>query len=95
MTQPQSTAVQARVANKLRQTKLSEGQQNTAIPSGCPKAEAPGSSDDSEDSSDDSSENEEDAEGPQKAKSDPRLGEGAKRAGPGGRSGERVWPTEP
>lgn len=73
VTQPQSTAVQARVANKLRQTKLSEGQQNTAIPSGCPKAEAPGSSDDSEDSSDDSSENEEDAEGPQKAKSDPRL----------------------
>ncbi|KAM6148499.1 treacle protein [Erethizon dorsatum] len=73
VTRPQSTPVQAKVANKFRQPKLSTGQQNTATPSGRPKAKAPGSSDDSGDSSDNSSGSEEDAEGPQMAKSAPRL----------------------
>ncbi|XP_013367731.1 PREDICTED: treacle protein isoform X7 [Chinchilla lanigera] len=70
VTRPQSTPVQAKAANTLRQPKLSEGQQNTATPSARPKAKAPASSD-SEDSSDNSSGSEEDAERPQM--SAPRL----------------------
>ncbi|XP_047412605.1 treacle protein isoform X3 [Sciurus carolinensis] len=72
VTRPQSSPVQAKVTNKLKQPKLPAGQQATATPSGCPKAKDPGSSDDSEDSSDSSSGSEDNRE-PQKAKSTPRL----------------------
>lgn len=72
VTHPQSSPVQARATNKLKQPKLPASQQATAIPLGLPKAKAPGSSDDSEDSSDSSS-GSEDAREPQTAKSTPRL----------------------
>uniref|UniRef100_A0A8C6A0S5 Treacle ribosome biosis factor 1 n=1 Tax=Marmota marmota marmota TaxID=9994 RepID=A0A8C6A0S5_MARMA len=81
VTHPQSSPVQNRVNNKLKQPKPPAGQQATATPSGHSKAKAPGGSDDSEDSSDSSS-GSEDTRGPQTAKSIPRLGEGARRAAP-------------
>uniref|UniRef100_A0A8D2B0C7 Treacle ribosome biosis factor 1 n=1 Tax=Sciurus vulgaris TaxID=55149 RepID=A0A8D2B0C7_SCIVU len=65
VTRPQSSPVQAKVTNKLKQPKLPAGQQATASLSGCPKAKDPGSSDDSEDSSDSSSGSEDNRE-PQK-----------------------------
>ncbi|KAM4868245.1 treacle protein isoform 6-T6 [Urocitellus parryii] len=73
VTHPQSSPVQNRVNNKLKQPKPPAGQQATATPSGLSKAKAPGGSDDSEDSSDSSS-GSEDTRGPQTAKSIPRLG---------------------
>ncbi|KAM5168447.1 treacle protein isoform 2-T2 [Callospermophilus lateralis] len=72
VTHPQSSPVQNRVNNKLKQPKPPAGQQATAAPSGHSKAKAPGGSDDSEDSSDSSS-GSEDTRGPQTAKSIPRL----------------------
>ncbi|KAF7485656.1 hypothetical protein GHT09_002696 [Marmota monax] len=72
VTHPQSSPVQNRVNNKLKQPKPPAGQQATATPSGHSKAKAPGGSDDSEDSSDSSS-GSEDTRGPQTAKSIPRL----------------------
>ncbi|KAM4868244.1 treacle protein isoform 5-T5 [Urocitellus parryii] len=72
VTHPQSSPVQNRVNNKLKQPKPPAGQQATATPSGLSKAKAPGGSDDSEDSSDSSS-GSEDTRGPQTAKSIPRL----------------------
>ncbi|XP_021121871.1 treacle protein isoform X4 [Heterocephalus glaber] len=74
VTCPQSNPVQARVTNKLRKPKPSEGQQTTVTTSGHLKATAPGSSDNSDDSSDNSSGSEEDAEEPLMTKSAPGLG---------------------
>ncbi|XP_021571021.1 LOW QUALITY PROTEIN: treacle protein [Carlito syrichta] len=71
---PQSTPVQARVTSKLGKPTLLEGQQATATPSGQPKAQAAGSSDDSEDSSNSSSGNEGDTEQPTAAMPARRLG---------------------
>ncbi|XP_021121875.1 treacle protein isoform X7 [Heterocephalus glaber] len=73
VTCPQSNPVQARVTNKLRKPKPSEGQQTTVTTSGHLKATAPGSSDNSDDSSDNSSGSEEDAEEPLMTKSAPGL----------------------
>ncbi|XP_029410091.1 treacle protein isoform X2 [Nannospalax galili] len=67
VTPPQSTPIQSRATNKLKNPKLPDKQQ---APASHPKA--PRSSDDSEDSSDTSSGSEEDPKGPQLTKSAPR-----------------------
>ncbi|XP_010625577.1 treacle protein [Fukomys damarensis] len=74
VTRTQSIPVQARVTNKLRKPKPSDGQQSTVTPLGLPKAKAPGNSDNSEESSDNSSGSEDDAEGPAATQSASRLG---------------------
>ncbi|XP_023594915.1 treacle protein [Trichechus manatus latirostris] len=68
---PQSSPVQARGTNKLRNPKLPEAQPAAATPSRRPKAKASGTS---EDSSDSSSGSEQDVEGAQRAKSAHRPG---------------------
>ncbi|KAK2497337.1 hypothetical protein MC885_012745, partial [Smutsia gigantea] len=65
VTSPQSAPVQAKVTNKLRKPEVPAVQRAMATPSGCPKAKASRTSDDSEDSSSNSSGSEEDNKGPQ------------------------------